>query len=248
MVEVAEQLCSMAVTACALVFWAKEDVGRACLSVVLGGCAGGLLTLACLIVMRLRERAGVGEKIPVGRRLLAIAAPLALADDCKVGINTLENLMVPQRLALYTSDALAQFGRVSGMVFPLIMFPAAILFALADLLIPEMARCSAAGSGARVHYLARRSLRIAMVYGVMCGGVLFLVAEPLCQRLYGSGETGALMAPYALLVPMLYCDAIVDAMNKGLGQQKICVKFNIFTALLDVVGLYVLLPHWGMPK
>ena len=245
-VEVAEQLCSMAVTVCALVFWAGQDIGKACQSVVLGGCLGGLLTLSCLVILRLREQAGMGTRIPVARRLTEIALPLAVADDLKVGINTVENLMVPKRLALYTSDALAQFGRVSGMVFPVIMFPAAILFALADLLIPEMARCSAAGSGARVRYLARRSLRIAMVYGVVCGGGLFLVAEPLCQRLYGSGETGTLMAPYALLVPMLYCDAIIDAMNKGLGRQKICVKFNIFTALLDVAGLYVLLPHWGM--
>ena len=51
---------------------------------------------------------------------------------------------------------------------------------------------------------------------------------------------------YALLVPMLYCDAIVDAVNKGLGQQRICVGINIFTSVMDVVGLYFLLPLWGM--
>ena len=51
---------------------------------------------------------------------------------------------------------------------------------------------------------------------------------------------------YALLVPMLYCDAIIDAINKGLGQQRICVGINIFTSVLDVVGLYFFLPQWGM--
>ena len=54
------------------------------------------------------------------------------------------------------------------------------------------------------------------------------------------------MMPYALLVPMLYCDAIIDAMNKGLGQQKVCVRYNILTALMDVAGLYILLPVLGM--
>ena len=245
-VEVAEQLCSMAVTACALVFWAGQDVGKACQAVVLGGCLGGLLTLSCLVILRLRERAGTGRPIPVARRLTDIALPLAVADDVKVGINTVENLMVPKRLALFTDQALAQFGMVSGMVFPVVMFPAAILFALADLLIPEMARCAAAGSRIRIRYLARRSLRIAMVYGAVCGGALFLVAGPLCLRLYGDDQVGRLMMPYALLVPMLYCDAIIDAMNKGLGQQKICVRYNILTALMDVAGLYVLLPHFGM--
>ena len=245
-VEVAEQLCSMAVTAAALVFWAGQDVGRACQGVVAGSCVGSLLTLSCLVILRLREKVGHGPKISVSRRLCTIALPLAVADDLKVGINTVENLMVPKRLALFTSGALAQFGMVCGMVFPLVMFPAAILFGLADLLIPEMARCNAAGSRGRIRYLARRTLRVAMVYGIFCGGILFLWADGLCLRLYGSDEAGRFLRLYALLIPMLYCDLVVDAMNKGLGKQKICVRYNIFTALLDVAGLYILLPEMGM--
>lgn len=245
-VEVAEQLCSMLVTTAMLLFWAGEHVGHACQSVVLGGCAGSVLTLTCLAILRALERPGKGEKIPVGRRLAQTALPLALADDLKVGINTLENLMVPKRLALYTAEALAQFGMVSGMVFPVVMFPAAILFGLADLLIPEMARCNAAGSRGRIRYLARRTLRVACVYGVFCGGILFLCADALCLRLYGDLQAGAYLRLYALLIPMLYCDLVIDAMNKGLGQQNQCVRNNILTALLDVAGLYWLLPILGM--
>lgn len=72
-----------------------------------------------------------------------------------------------------------------------------------------------------------------------------LLARPLCLRLYGSNEAGQQMAAYALLVPMLYCDAVTDAMCKGLGQQKICVRNNIFTGFLDIVFLYFLLPEFG---
>lgn len=246
-VEVVEQLCSMAVTASALIFWAKEDASRACQAMVLGGCAGACLTLCALVILRLLERQKAGERLPVRHRLTTIALPLALADDLKVGINTTENIMVPKRLALYSgADAMAQFGTVCGMVFPVMMFPAAILYGLADLLIPEMARCNASESKIRIRYLARRSLRLALFYGVICGGILFLIASPLCQRLYKSQEAGMYLRWYALLVPMLYCDAIIDAINKGLGQQRICVGINIFTSVMDVVGLYFLLPRWGM--
>ena len=54
------------------------------------------------------------------------------------------------------------------------------------------------------------------------------------------------MQAYALLVPMLYCDLVADAMTKGLGQQKICVRYNIYTSILDVLFLYILLPRYGM--
>ena len=247
-VEVAEQCVSMLITMTALTFWAGDDAGRACICVVFGSCAGAILTLLCLVFLRLRESSPAGPPIPVARRLGCTASPLAVADVTKSGINTLENLMVPKRLGLHgaTADPLASFGMVSGMVFPIMMFPACILFALAELLIPELARCAAAGSSARIRYLVKRGLRVAMLYGVTFCGILFLVSEELCLRLYNNPDAGAQLRLYALMIPMLYCDAITDAMTKGLGQQKICVRYNILTSALDVLFLYLLLPKNGM--
>ncbi len=247
-VEVCEQLCAMVATMTLLNFWAGSDPSRACLAVISGSAAGALLTLGCLVVLRLREEAPTGPRIAVRRRLLDIAVPLALADDVKAGISTLENLMVPKRLALCpgTVDALAAFGTVSGMVFPVLMFPAAILYGLAELLIPELARCAAAGSSRRIRYLTGRSLRVALLYGCFFCGLEFLLAQPLCMALYGSAEAGAALRRFCLLIPMLYCDAITDAMTKGLGQQKACVRYNILTSGLDVAFLYLLLPRYGM--
>lgn len=166
----------------------------------------------------------------------------------KSGINTLENLLVPKRLALYPgiNNPLAAFGCVSGMVFPVMMFPACILFALAELLIPELARCAAAGSQGRIRYLVKRGLRVAMLYGVFFCGILFLISEELCMKLYSNTEAGFQLRLYSLMIPMLYCDAITDAMTKGLGQQKICVRYNILTSAMDVLFLYILLPKYAM--
>ena len=247
-VEVAEQLTSMAITMAALTFWAGSDSGRACLCVVLGSSLGAVLTLTCLVILRLLEHPPKGPRIPVARSICGTALPLAAADDLRTGIVTVENLMVPKRLSLNTSVAnpLAAFGTLSGMVFPVLMFPACILFGLAELLIPELARCRASGSKSRISYLVRRSLKSAMIYGVFFAGGLYLLAEQLCLGLYQSMEAAQALKLYALLVPMLYCDAIVDAMIKGLGQQTVSVRYNIFTNILDVVFLYLLLPKYGM--
>ena len=247
-IEVAEQLASMSLTLGLLHFWGGGDAARACLCVILGSSLGGCLTLLCLIVLRLRERTQAGPRIPVAARLTRTALPLALADDLKSGINTVENLMVPKRLSLNSlvENPLAAFGLVSGMVFPVLMFPACILFGLAELLIPELARCAAAESRERISYLVRRSLKVAMLYGLLFCGLMFLTAEPLCLALYGNSEAGRYLRLYAILIPMLYCDAITDAMTKGLGQQTVCVRYNILTSALDVVILYCLLPEYGM--
>ena len=85
-----------------------------------------------------------------------------------------------------------------------------------------------------------------MLYGILLGGLEFLLADWLCAKLYNNPEAGHFLRLYALLIPMLYCDAITDAMSKGLGQQKICVRFNILTSALDVLFLWLLLPRYGM--
>ncbi len=247
-VEVAEQALSLTVTMCLLTLWAEDDPAKACLCIIFGSGLGNILTLATLLILRALQKSPSGSPVPVRSRLLRCAVPLALADDLKAGISTTENLMVPKRLALFAGDMapLAAFGTVSGMVFPVLMFPAAILFALAELLIPELARCDAAGSRRRIRYLTGRTLKVALLYGLLCGGILYLLSEPLCLSLYGSPQAARELQRYALLAPMLYCDAMTDAMTKGLGQQTACVRYNIFTSSLDVLFLYLLLPHYGM--
>ena len=245
-VEIGEQIFSMGVTVLCLALWAGSDPERACRSVIFGSAMGSLLTLSLLGLLYRRERNPVDASIPIGRRILRAALPLAIADTCKGGLSTLENLMVPKRLALATADPLGAFGRVTGMVFPVLMFPACILFGLSELLIPELARCHCGGGEKRIAYLLHRSLKLSLLYGVCFGGLLFLGGNALCLRLYSNPEAGNLLRLFAPLAPMLYCDAITDAMTKGLGQQHMAVRFNILTNILDVIGLYFLLPVWGL--
>ena len=247
-VEVAEQIVAMGVTMAALSYWAGTSPARACVAVVAGTCAGSCVTLGILVLLRMKENTFIGKRIPVARRLVDTALPLAAADDLRTGINTAENLMVPRRLALCTAveSPLGAFGIVSGMVFPILMFPSCILFALAELLIPELARCAAADSRNRIRYLTGRGLKVTLLYGLVFGGLECLLAKPLCERLYGNVQAGEYLAVYGVLIPMLYCDLITDAMVKGLGKQKISVRYNILTSTVDVLLLFFLLPKFGM--
>lgn len=247
-VEVAEQCCSIGATALMLGFTAAGDRGASCRAVVLGSCVGSVVTLVCLMVLYGRTAGSGASTIPVARPILRTAVPLAVADDVKSGISALENLMVPRRLALYggVSNPLAAFGRVSGMVFPVMMFPSAILSSLAEVLIPELARCMAVGSKRRIRYLIRRSLRLTLLYGLVCGALLFLLAEQICERLYPAEEIAGLLRRFAVLVPMLYCDLISDAMTKALGEQAACARYSIISNTVDIALMYFLLPAFGV--
>lgn len=247
-VEFLEQGAAMAVTFALLSRWAGGDPGRACLSVALGGSAASALSLWALWTLW-REGPEAGREAPAPwRRVLRMALPVGLADDLRAGLNTVENLIIPRRLALFagTVSAMADYGVLHGMVFPVLMFPAAILASLADLLVAEFSRCAHRRGQVRVRYLARQGLRVSLLFGVCAGSVLFAAARPLGTLLYRSEAAGACLRLYAPLVPILYLDGVVDAMCKGLGQQSANARYNLLTNLLDVALLWLLLPRWGM--
>ena len=240
-----EQGCSMGVTFALLARCA--DSGQAAFAVVAGSCAADALGFLVLLALRRRGRRERRQRPPYGS-ILRVALPLAVADTLRSGLNTIEDLIIPRRLALFagTVNAMADYGMIRGMVFPVLMFPAAILFSLAELLVPEFSQCAARGSRNRVQYLAKQGLRVAMLFGLCAGGLLFALAKPLGMLLYQEPQAGGLMRLYAPFVPMLYMDALVDAMCKGLGQQNANARYNTFTSFLDVVFLWCLLPRFGL--
>lgn len=247
-VEFWEQGCAIAVTFVLLSRWAGGDVERACLSVALGSSLAGALSLGALWVLR-QEGASQGRTDhPPWRRVFGLALPVGLADDLRAGLNTIENLIIPRRLALFagTVNAMADYGVLHGMVFPVLMFPTAILASLADLLVAEFSRCSQRRGQVRVRYLARQGLRVSWLFGICAGGAVFAAARPLGQLLYRSEAAGACLRLYAPLVPILYLDIVVDAMCKGLGQQSANARYNLLTNLMDVALLWLLLPRYGM--
>lgn len=245
-IELAEQALSMGLTLLLLHIRGGNDPAMACACVTLGSSGASVFALLALTAMH--RRGGQRRSPGLAKKLLKTALPLALADDMRMGISTAENLMVPRRLGLYagTGSALADYGKLSGMVFPALMFPASILFSLSELLIPELSRCAAAGKAGRIRYLTERSQRAALLYGLGAGGVLFAAAEPLGLILYRDAQVGRLLGAFAILAPMLYLDAVTDAAIKGMGQQVACVRYNTFTNLLDVALLFVLLPRYGL--
>lgn len=250
-VEFLEQGCSMAVTVFFLARESGMDSGQACSAVALGNgaaCAVGFCALLLLQRTGPLRPATASQVRPPYRRILRIALPLGLTDNLRSGLNTVENLIIPKRLVLFagTVNAMADYGIVHGMVFPVLMLPAAILFSLSSLLIPEFSRCAAGHRQPRVRYLARRSLRTALLYGLAVGSVLFSLARPLGELLYHEPDAGTYLRLYAPLVPLLYTDIVTDAVCKGLGHQDANARYNLLTSFLDVAFLWYLLPRLGL--
>jgi stage V sporulation protein B len=176
------------------------------------------------------------------------ALPLGLNDWLRAGLGAVEQFLIPWGLARSGSRAggLAAYGVISGMVFPLLWFPAEGVFALSELLVSELSRLLARGEQRRLRALVRKSLALTALYALGICGLLWLGGGFLGRALFGSPQAGRYLRIFAPMVLFLYPDAMVDGLQKGLGQQLHLVRYNSFTNVIDVVGLYTLLPRFGI--
>lgn len=222
-----------------------------CTMIFLGSSLASAFRLLVLLKRYFCTMKGVSHSpfAPMMKRLIKLTLPLGLNDILRSGLSSIENIIVPKGLSKYEQiggNAIATYGTVCGMVFPVITFPSVILYSLSDLLVPEMARCIAKGRQNRVQFLADKCLRLTALYGIAVAGLGLLFGESIGALLFKSGEAGIYIRIFSPLVVMLYLDAIVDGMLKGLSQQLYTVRYNTLTSFLDVLFLFLLLPTRGI--
>lgn len=251
-VDLFERVLSIVLTIWLLKTWAEGDLTRACCAMVGGtnlATAVGFFLLYGLYRLDRRKMRPTSEKLRMLPRLLKLCVPLAVNEYLRAGLGTLEQMLIPKGLAKAAGsheESMAAYGTIHGMVFPILFFPTSLLYSLSDLLVPELAKCMAAQRRARIVHLTDKCLRLCFFYACAIAGGLYCLAPHLGQMLFRSGEVCVYLRIFAPQVLILYLDAIVDGMNKGLGQQVICVRYNTFTSILDVVLLFFLLPVYGI--
>ena len=251
-VEVGDKAATVVLTMLLLQQGIAGDLAHACAAIVGGNAlaaVGSVAVLLGLLRRWLSKLDGGGAMPDMGRRLLGIAGPVAVSDYLRSGLGTMEQFLIPWGLGRFGgshTQAMADYGVIHGMVFPVLMFPCTVLYAVADVLVPELARCRAEENQRRIRHVAGRCLRQGFLYAAAVAAVLWLLAMPLGQLLYRSDDAGRYLRLFAPAVVMLYLDCLVDGMHKGLGQQVYTVRVNTLTSILDVALLYLLLPRWGI--
>lgn len=249
-VEIGERAVYILVTVALLRLWAGNELRRACCAIVLGSSCSGVFSLCAmgLLCIRAIPKSAYSE-IPVTKRMLRCAVPLAFGDYVRSALSTTEQMLIPRGLERHggsVEGSMAAYGTIHGMVFPVILFPTAFLSALIDLLIPELSQSRIRGRQERIRTLSDHCFRLGALFALTCAGLMHLWAEPLGNALYHSTEAGFYIALFAPLVSVLYLDSITDGLLKGLGQQVHSVRYNTLTSALDVAGLLLLLPRYGI--
>ena len=183
------------------------------------------------------------------KRMLSAALPLAVSSYVRTGLNTLEHMFIPKGLklsGLTAEAALSGYGIIHGMALPTVLFPACLLFSLAELIVPELTRAKAQGRIESVLHIIRLCRSWTLIYAVISAAALSLFAELIAEALFHTPECAHAIRSLAPLVPIMNLDTITDGCLRGLGQQSRVMMINILDAALGVLIVMLLIPHTGL--
>ncbi len=185
--------------------------------------------------------------------MLNIALPIAFSSYLRSGLVTVQHILIPVGLRKHganSSAALATYGTIHGMALPLVLFPSAVCSTFAGLIVPELSELSATYDptygNRHICYIVRRTLTLALFFGIGTAGILLCFSEPLGMLIYQNAEAAAYIRVFAPLVPVMYLDTTVDGMLKGLGQQLHSMFYNIIDASMSVFLVWLLVPKIGI--
>jgi len=252
-VQIIEQLIRIGLV---MLFLGVAPSGRleTCCAAVTGGSSAAevcsfslMLTLFFFDRRKYGKRGEASPRLPA--RMLSIAVPLALSAYARSSLSTLEQLLVPHGLkkaGLSSNSALAGYGTIQGMAFPIIFFPSCIMTALAELIVPELTAAQVAGKKEEISKTVSELLRKALLFSLLVSLLLFILSETLGKAVYRSEQAGCYIRIFAFLVPAMYMDMVTDGCLKGLGQQVWSMGINILEALCGVVLVWLLLPKFAL--
>ena len=252
-VHLGEQLITIGFVAFFLTHSPAGDIEKNCAAVMLGNVCGDVISFVCMLLFYLTDRHSVrdysAQKLKLTSRMLKVALPLAVSAYARSALSTLEHLLVPRGLkaAGFSADrALSGYGVIQGMVLPILSFPACILMALAELIIPELTEAQVRGNEGDISKTVSSLIKKGLGYSSAVALVLFIFADKLGVRIYSSPEAGDYLRLLAPLIPIMYTDMVADGCLKGLGQQLWCMGINLLDALLGVLLVWQVLPVFAL--
>lgn len=251
--QLLELLIKIVVSIVLLGFSSLESVESVCLSLILADIISEVFSCLFLFILYQFDKSKYYtrkiEEITFKKRILKITFPVSITSYIRSGLSTLKQFIVPNRLMLYGlsySLALSEYGRVTGMALPVIMFPTVFIGSFSGLLIPEFATLLTNNMKKRIVDICHKIFNIAGFFSIAVSGIFIFYANEISLAIFQNLECANYIRFLSPLIWFMYLDNIIDGMLKGLNRQFNVMICNILDLVITITLLYFLLPVIGI--
>lgn len=182
-------------------------------------------------------------------RILRILFPVAFTSYIRSGLSTIKQFLIPSSLeksGLNYDKSLANYGTITGMVMPIIIFPSTIFSAISTILVPEFSRLNIRKEYSKIKKYTFKLLKISLFSSILIAIVFLFFGNDLALKIYKDLTIGNYLKIFAFLAPLIYIDIIIDGILKGLDAQVSVLFINIIDLIISIFFITVFVPILGI--
>lgn len=252
--QVLELLVKIVISILLLKYFSLNSVETVCICLILADVISEVFSCTFICILYKIDKTFLNKRtkitgISYKRKILNITLPVSITSYIRSGLSTLKEFIVPNRLVLFGLPytlALSEYGRVTGMAMPVIMFPIVFISSFSSLLIPEFSSLLAKGYKKRILDVSHKIFIIALIFSLIITIVIIIFANNISFAIYQNLECARYIRILSPLILLMYLDNIIDNMLKGLNRQFKVMLCNIYDLIITITLLYFLLPILGM--
>ncbi len=207
---------------------------------------------SCLLVVAIYFGLKNGLARPKGAfgPIIKSSAPITALRTVSSLVSSLISIIIPLRLMQFgysSSEAMAQFGMLMGMAFPLIMIPGTFISSIAVTLVPEISSKTdnIDNEGVKFDKTSLKNhinmgLNVSIIISAILLPALITLGKPICKILFGSSEAGKYVSAGAILMLPMGINQISSSMLNSLGLEIKSLKNYVCGAIPLILSVLFL--------
>lgn len=250
-----EQFIKIAISAYCLSLLFPTGIEYACLSLILGETISEVcscilnFTLYFLDIKKREIYIKEPNNLNYNKRILCICIPIAMTSYIRSGLASLKQLLIPfslEKSGLSCEKALSEYGIISSMAMPILLFPEVIINSFSSLLVPEFSTYYAKRQNKQINYAIDKIFHITFLFSIATIGVFACFSNILSLIIYENIEVAYYFKILCPLIFFMYLDSIVDSILKGLDKQVGVMFCNILDLVVSILCIYFIVPIFGI--
>ncbi len=221
---------------------------------ICGIIVGEVFDLIWLIFMKIRMDKNTQyiptkiNSLSILNQIIYISIPIGISSLLNVILRFAKTILIPNKLmaaGYENSEAIATFGRITGMATPLIMLPFIVTSALVVNLIPNLSERMASKNYTGLKNDVIISIKITLLFSIPLTGLYVFFSQPLGTFLYNDLEVGRFIHIMGYGTICLALQNTFSGILHGLNKQLNATINRLVGMIIQLLAIYYLV---GNPK
>ena len=228
----------------------------ACISAILGIVIGEIISFIFVFIIyhKTKIKKNFSKKpsmntLKIFITIISMTIPLSVGRFIGSLLSTIENLLIPQRLELFSNtgeNAMKIYGSLTGLIMPLIQFPTAFLMAISITLVPAVSEAAAIKNKRQIKQAVNLSIFFTVIISLCFTSIFAIFSTEVCYIIYGEKNLDVLLLKLAAVCPFLYLQITLSGLLNGLGEHTYILKNNILSSVINISFIYFGIPIYGI--